>query len=115
MEFIRAGGVNMWVLLALAIPLLWTAINFARNADPQRLSIVRALTFAYIFIAITGFVSGLAATCHYVVGDPAALKDPLPVLLQGFAESTTNLILGGGIAAITWILVAVGVRRMPAS
>ena len=115
MDFIRAGGFNMWVLLALAVPLVWTAINFARNADPQRLSLVRALTLAYVFCAITGFVSGLAATCHYVVGDPEALKAPLPILLQGFAESATNLMLGGGIAAIAWILVAVGVRRMPSA
>ena len=34
-------------------------------------------------------------------------------LLGGFAESCSNLILGGGIAVITWILVALGVRRMP--
>jgi hypothetical protein len=41
------------------------------------------------------------------------MKEPLPYLLIGFAESTANLVLGGGIAVITWILVAVGVRRMP--
>src|SRR5262245_15417174 len=42
--FMRAGGFNMLVLVALALPALWTAIRFARNADPHRLSIVRALT-----------------------------------------------------------------------
>ena len=113
MEFIRAGGFNMFILLAFALVMITTAIRFARNADPHRLSILRALTWALVAATLTGFVAGLAATCHYVVNDPEALKEPLPYLLQGFAESCANLLLGGAIAVITWILVAVGVRRMP--
>jgi hypothetical protein len=48
------------------------------------------------------------------VGGTSAPADPLPVLLTGFAEACANLILGGGVLVVTWILVAVGVRRMPA-
>ena len=77
------------------------------------MSILRALTWALVFATLTGFVTGLVATCKHVVGDPEMIKDPLPYLLTGFAESCANLILGGGIAVVTWILVAVGVRRMP--
>lgn len=112
--FLRSGGFNMWVLVVLAVPTLWTAVKFARNADPHRLSILRALTLALVFAAITGWVTGVVSTCQYVAGDPDALKQPVPVLLAGFAESCANLILGGGILVVTWILVAVGVRRMPA-
>lgn len=112
-RFMLAGGFNMGVLAILAIPTLWTAVRFARNADPQRLSILRALTLAIVFATITGFITGVVATCHYVAGNPEVLKDPLPILLLGFAESCANLILGGGIVTLTWILIAVGVRRMP--
>lgn len=112
--FMRAGGFNMWVLVALALPALWTAIRFARNADPQRLSMVRALTLALAFASITGWVSNLVATARFVIGDAEALRDPVPVLLTGFAEACASLILGGGILVVIWILVAVGVRRMPA-
>jgi hypothetical protein len=113
-EFFRAGGFNMLVLAALAIPTWITAVKFARNATPQRLSIIRALTWAISFASIVGVAAGLASTAHFVVNVPEAQKDPLPYLLQGFAETMTNAILGGGIVVITWILVAVGVRRMPA-
>ncbi len=113
MGFIRAGGFNMFFLLAFGVVTIWTAVQFARNADPHRLSILRALTWATILSAATGFVSGLAATCKYVVNDPEALADPLPYLLQGFSESCANLLLGSGILVITWSLVAFGVRRMP--
>jgi hypothetical protein len=84
--FMRAGGFNMLVLVALALPALWTAIRFARNADPHRLSIVRALTLALAFASITGWVSNLVATARFVIGDAEALRDPVPVLLTGFAE-----------------------------
>ncbi|MBS1121566.1 MAG: hypothetical protein H6Q90_3794, partial [Deltaproteobacteria bacterium] len=82
-----------------------------RNADAQRLSMIRALTWAMVFASLVGFIAGLASTAMFVVRQEP--EDPLPVLLAGFAESTTNLMLGGGILVITWILVAVGVRRMP--
>ena len=113
-DFFRAGGFNMLVLTALAIPTWATAVKFARNATPQRLSILRALTWAIVFATVVGVAAGLASTAHFVVTVPEAAKDPLPYLLQGFAETMTNAILGGGIVVITWILVAVGVRRMPA-
>jgi hypothetical protein len=113
MGFIRAGGFNMFVLVALGLFAIPTAVGFARNADPHRLSLLRALTRALVFSAVIGFVSGLAVTALRVAHDPEAMKQALAILLVGFAESCANLILGGGIAAIVWILIAVGVRRMP--
>src|SRR5258706_16036777 len=110
-DFIRAGGFSMFILLAIGAALVAIAIAFARNADPQRLSIIRALTIALVLASLTGFAAGLAATAKAVIHEEP--KDPLPWLLQGFAESTANLLLGGGIAVIAWILVAVGIRRMP--
>ena len=113
LEFFRAGGFNMLPLAVLGIAMTVTAIKFARNADPQRLSLIRALTVAIVFCTLLGVAAGLASTAHFVVSHDDALKDPLPYLLQGFAETMTNAILGGAFAVITWILVAVGVRRMP--
>ncbi len=113
MQFLRSGGFNMVILAALAVVMLATAVRFARNADPHRLAILRSLTWALVFATLTGFVAGLVATCRFVVTDPEAIRDPLPYLLTGFSESCANLILGGGIAVVTWILVAIGVRRMP--
>ncbi len=112
LDFFRAGGFNMYVLAILAIPTWITAVKFARNATPQRLSIIRAMTFTVVFATIIGVAAGLASTAHYVVEHEP--KEPLPFLLQGFAETMTNAMLGGVICVITWILVAVGVRRMPA-
>jgi hypothetical protein len=115
LELMRAGGFNMWALAVLGIVLVWTAIRFAirfaRNPDAQRLSVIRALTWALVFSTVTGFFVGLGATAVHAVDAPPA--EQLTYVLAGFAESTSNIALGGGIAVITWILVAVGLRRMP--
>lgn len=113
LDFFRAGGFNMYPLTIFGIALVITGIKFARNADAQRLSLIRALTTTIVFCTIIGVATGLASTAKYVVGTPEAAKDPLPYLLQGFAETMTNVVLGGAFCVLTWMLVAFGVRRMP--
>jgi hypothetical protein len=112
-DFMRYGGFNMWLLLAIGVPMLITAGRFAKNADPQRLSLIRALTWALVFSTVAGVASGFAVTALHVVRDDQLYKEPLRPLLQGFAESLTNVILGAVLGCVGWILVAVGVRRMP--
>jgi hypothetical protein len=103
----------MWFLAAIGSVMVWTAIQFARHADPHRLSILRALTVATVVASIGGFIGGLIATCSGAGGTPAEVAERLPQLIQGFAESCTNLVFGGAFVVIAWVLVAVGVRRMP--
>lgn len=112
LDFFRAGGFNMFPLTVFGIAMLITGVKFALNADPQRLSLIRALTTTITFCIIIGVASGLASTAKYVVNHPDEAQWWLS-LLQGFAETMTNVILGGSFVVLTWILVAVGVRRMP--
>lgn len=107
LDFMRIGGFNMWIVMAIGAVMVITAIQFARGADAQRLSILRALTFAIITAAITGFFAGLIKSC-------LGAERGLPVVVAGFGESCANLVLGGAFVVVTWILIAVGVRRMPA-
>ena len=112
LDFFRAGGFNMFPLTIFGIAMLVTGIKFAFHADPQRLSLIRALTITISFCTIIGVASGLASTAKYVVNHPDEAQWWLS-LLQGFAETMTNVILGGSFVVLTWIMVAVGVRRMP--
>jgi hypothetical protein len=108
----RMGGMNMWFLAVLGAVMLWTAIQFARNADPNRLAILRALTVAIAAAATIGFTAGLIRSCQAV---PPTLPEGelVRLVLAGFAESCANLVLGGAFVVISWVLVAGGVRRMP--
>jgi hypothetical protein len=113
LEFFLAGGWIMFVLLAIGVPQIVVAARFAREASPHRLALIRALTAALVFAAIAGTASDLMAVATHVADNPEWLKEPLPVLLQGFGECMTPAILAGSLASIAWILVAFGVRRMP--
>jgi hypothetical protein len=113
LDFMRIGGFNMWFLTVIGAVMLVTAIKFARSADPQRLSILRALTFAIIVAGFTGFFSGLIKVFLATGDGPGAFVDRLPPMVAGIGESCANLVLAGAFAVVTWILVAVGVRRMP--
>jgi hypothetical protein len=112
-DFMIAGGWMMFVILAVAIPMLVTAAKFARNATPQGLSLVRALTTAVVFASIAGVVTDLAAVARNVPSNPEFWKEPLANLLWGFNESMGPAVLGFSLITIAWILVAFGVRRMP--
>ncbi len=103
----------MFVIIAVAIPMLFSAAKFARNATPHGLSLVRALTSATIFASIAGVVTDLASVARNVADDPEAMKAPLQTLLWGFNESMAPAVLGFPLVTIAWILIAFGVRRMP--
>lgn len=112
-DFLIAGGWMMFVILAVAIPLLVTAAKFARNASPHGLSLVRALTTAVVFASIAGVVADLALVARKVVTVPELRKDLVDNLLMGFNEALAPAVLGFTIVTLAWILVAFGVRRMP--
>jgi hypothetical protein len=113
LDFFRAGGWAMFVVLATVIPLLIISVKFARNASPQGLSMIRALTMAVVFASIGGVVSNLASVARHVPSDPELWKEPLANILWGINESMAPAILGFSLISIAWILVAFGVRRMP--
>lgn len=113
-EFFLAGGWMMFVIIAVAIPLLVTAAKFAGSASPQGLSLVRALTTAIVFASIAGVVVDLAKVARMVVTIPELRKDLVDNLLMGFNEAMAPAVLGFTVITLAWILVAFGVRRMPA-
>jgi hypothetical protein len=113
-DFMLAGGWMMFVVLATAIPMLVTAAKFARDATPHRLSLIRALTTATVFASIAGVVTDLASVARHVVAIPELHKDLVDNLLWGFNESMAPATLGFPLIVLAWILVAFGVRRMPA-
>jgi hypothetical protein len=109
--FMRSGGYGMWFLLAMSLVLLYQSGRFAWRATPQRLSIIRALTLAQAFAAITAFVGNVIAVSHFCRANPDECG--LSAIVEGLGESIAPLSLGGGLLTLAWILVAIGVGRMP--
>jgi hypothetical protein len=111
--FLRAGGFSMWLALAVGIAILAAAVSYAWRPGEHKLARIRPLSLAMVFAALSGLAGGLAATVHRLTTDAglAQSADFHLLLLTGIGESLAAPILGFAILAVSWLLVAVGLRR----
>lgn len=112
-EFFMSGGVAMWFVLGFGLASLVGAALFARRPHELRLGVLRSLSWATTFAAFSGFVAGVAVTlraCAQLEGADAQQWHRFAML--GVSESSSNLILGASLLALTWLVIAVGLRRL---
>jgi hypothetical protein len=114
LEFMRAGGYAMWVILLLGGLALWVAGSFAWRPGERKLGILRPLSVATVFATLAGIFSGFGATMHNVTTNPEWSQSPELhlIVMTGIGESLANAILGFGMLTVAWILATVGMRRM---
>jgi hypothetical protein len=110
-DFFRAGGFSMWIVLALGLAALVLAFGLLRDPEPRRLGVVRALSRAETFAIAGGVASNLMAVFWHIAHDDAALRDPAPALFQGLGEAIAPAVLGFTMLSVAWLVVGVAVRR----
>lgn len=113
-EFFQAGGVAMWFVLLFGALSLVAAAAFAARPDPRRIDAVRSLSVATVFSIAAGIVADLAAVGSKVPAHPEWSVSPKIhlIVMQGIAESMTPGVLGFSLLALTWMVMAVGHRRL---
>jgi hypothetical protein len=113
-DFMMAGGWSMWFVLGLALAALVSAALFVARADLGKLALVRALTWSTLLGAGAGLFANVAAVMTRAANDPEMSTSPdlHLMIMQGLAEAVTPAILGFSILSISWLLVAVGTRRV---
>lgn len=112
LTYIQAGGWSMLIVIAFGLALLVTSTRFFFQARPERLAMIRALSVAMVF----WILGGVAFNVTTVLWTVAAQPDPagglrVDWLIQGLGEAITPAGLGFPALGVTWLLVAVGVRR----
>ncbi len=113
LDFMRAGGYAMWVILAVGGTSLGLAVSFAVRPSERKLAIFRPLSVSVVFLTLSGLFAGLGATMHHVTTDPRYADSPElhKWVMMGIGESTANAILGFSLLALAWLVTAVGMRR----
>jgi len=95
----------------VAVATLATAVYFAVKPSERTLGFLRPLCTATTFSALAAFfagvTNGLVALAH--VGTAS-----LTVVLPMFAEAPIPLVAGFAVVSVSWLLVAVGLRRQAA-
>ncbi len=101
----------------LGLATLAAAIHFAFRPAEKSLSVLRPLCAATAFASLAAFFLGVA---NGLVGlsraleratDAASSAQVWRTFLGGLAESPAALILGFAVLSVSWLLVAVGLRR----
>ena len=111
-QFFREGGWGMWLVLALGAATLVTSILFARDPDERRMALLRGLTVACLFSVLTAVASNLATVMHQVPQNPEFSADLTRVTMIGIGESLAPVIMGSAFLTLSWIVAAVGMRRL---
>lgn len=129
LTLLRNGGfVSMSFILLMGLLGLGAAFHFALRARRQSLGFIKSIAMATLFGTLAATCADMGTTLYAaekvlgrsdVPGAPAAttqeaeaLPNAIYIVIAGFAESSSPGILGFTMLGLTWMLVAVGRRRL---
>jgi len=107
--FNRAGlFAKMGMLIAFA-PLV-ASLLYAVKPSERRLALVRPLSLAAIFAGLASFMAGVIAVLTGISA-PGDVAGTWRTMVFGAAETVAALFIAFSSLAISWLLVALGIRR----
>jgi hypothetical protein len=109
-ELMKAGGWSMWFVLVFGLGALAASVLFVLKSDLRKLAMIRALSLATVFAIAAGLCANVAAVLTFA--SRGSEPDLHLIITAGLAESLAPGILGFTMLSISWLLVAVGTRRV---
>jgi len=108
----RMGVMALGTMLTALLPLITAVAYFVRPSE-RRLVLMRPLSLAAAFAAISGFASGAAIILRGLSATGGKLENPGAVLM-GFAENWLPVHVTFGCLCASWLLIAAGTMRRQA-
>jgi len=117
LDFFRAGGYSMVLVVLFGATTLVAAVAFWRRPREEAVGTVRALSSATVFTVLGGVAACLAAVFTKVPANPdwAHHPDLSLIVMTGLGEALTPAILGFTLLSLAWLFTAAGVRRLGAA
>ena len=100
---------KMGTVLAAA-PLLLSAF-YAWRPTEARLALIRPLSLATVFAALASFAVGVAVILDGIAATPRLEPAIWQSIANGASETFVQIFVAFGSLTLTWLLVAVGLRR----
>ena len=107
------GGISLLALVVCHFSFFSTfgvSLVYAWHPTERKLMLMRPMSLASIFAALSVFLIGLANELAYIAGkapDGVARNS----ILMGVAQSFVPLFVTFGFLAVAWIFVAIGQQR----
>jgi len=113
LEFMRAGGFGMWVILALGAVALGIAGSFAWRPTERKLGLIRPMSVSIVFATLLGVFAALGAVFKHVTTLDKFSKSPdlHLIVMTGLGESMAPAILGFAMLTVVWLISTMGLRR----
>lgn len=109
MEVLRTMGPMALASMFTGVLPLAVAVVYALWPTELRLTLIRTLSLATVFAAVSGMMLGLANELMFIERrQPGGLT---PGVAAGLAESLVTLVFGFGCLTLTWLLVTIGLWR----
>lgn len=106
----NAGLMALASLFVCVLPLPM-GIVYAIWPNEQRLTLVRTLSLAAVFAAVSGVFLGFINQLIFM--ERKGIDTFSPVVAVGLAESLVPLVVGFGCLTLTWLCVTLGLWRRP--
>jgi uncharacterized membrane protein len=99
--------------LAVSILTLVTAVSLAIRPSERALAVFRPLSVSTVMTVLSSTATGLGLALKTAADAPMVTwtTDMTRRLLAGLAESMVTAVLGFSVLAVSWLLVAFGLRR----
>lgn len=113
MEFFLNGGFPMIVITVFGLVAVINAARFAWAPGPGRVPYQVAMGVAIALAGVGGMATGLMKVALTVPSRPEWANDPQVglIVLQGFGESMSPIVLATGALIAQSLLMALGLRR----
>jgi hypothetical protein len=108
-QMLQQAGVAALISLMVPVVPMVLGLVYAVRPTESRLALLRPLSLAAIFASLAGMSLGILNGLRHAAQNLLPLTAP-PVL-YGFAESLVSLFVGFGCLTVTWLSVAIGMRR----
>ena len=113
MSMLRQASLFALLTLVLGfVPLIMAAVYMIRPTE-RHLALMRPLSLAGLFAAITGGVLGFINVLHLSWTNELS-AETYRVMAVGAAESLVPMFVGFACLTVAWLLVAVGMGRQGA-
>ncbi len=109
LETLGNAGIVARLSMLVSIFPLGAGLAYVLRPSEQRLALMRPISLAGLFAALTGTVTGAINVLAMFWRTDGAVR--WPVVAAGAAEALVTLLLAFGCLTVAWLCVAAGLRR----
>jgi hypothetical protein len=111
MEMWEQAGMHAKLTLAIGVVPLIMAIIYVIHPTERNLGLMRPISLAGLFAALSGGVMGFVTILRGIGGTPELTTASYRAIAMGASEALVTTFVGFTCLSVAWLLVAVGMSR----